>query len=215
MDDAKIRLYWSACVKGCGIHGAGDLGFLGCKTKHNGATVLGVDIFIGGTLSGEGGEGHLLLKGIVLEHAREYVAELMRQYRQLRTPKESMEHFITRLQARYSNYSIAFLMRWNRLIRSQSLTSLVDFSLSSKGGNHNEADEIFAFGIQLVRSLSGANAYNIAEPFGESSKPFRFSDKSLTPYATLIEKMVEPNPNNRYAVFSEITVALSEIDNGN
>jgi hypothetical protein len=151
----------------------------------------------------------------VLEHAREYVAELMFQYRDLRVPKESLEHFITRLQARYSNYSIAFLMRWNRLIRSQSLTSLVDFTLSSKGGNHNEADEIFAFGTGLVRTLTSINAYNIAEPFGESSKPFRFSDKSLTPYATLIEKMVEPNPNNRYAVFSEITVALSEIDNGN
>jgi ferredoxin-nitrite reductase len=215
MDDAKIRLYWSACVKGCGIHGAGDLGFLGCKTKHNGSTVLGVDIFIGGTLSGEGGEGHLLLKGIVLEYAREYVAELMFQYRHLRTPKESMEHFITRLQTRYSNYSIAFLMRWNRLIRSGYLTSFIDFSLSSKGGNHNEADEIFAFGTQLVRTLTGVNAYSIAENFGESTKPFRFSDKTLSPYSALIEKMVEPNPTNRYTVFSEITVALSEIDNGN
>lgn len=215
MDDAKIRLYWSACVKGCGIHGAGDLGFLGCKTKHNGSTVLGVDIFIGGTLSGEGGEGHLLLKGIVLEHAREYVAELMRQYRDLRIPKESMEHFISRLQSRYSNYSIAFLMRWNRLMNSQSLTSLVDFSLTSKGGSHNEADEIFAFGAQLVRTLSGTNAYNIAETFEESSKPFRFSDTTLSPYCSIIEKMVEPNPAKRYAVFSEITVALSEIDNAN
>lgn len=215
MDDAKIRLYWSACVKGCGIHGAGDLGFLGCKTKHNGATVLGVDIFIGGTLSGEGGEGHLLLKGIVLEHAREYVAQLMRQYRDLRAPKESMEHFITRLQARYSNYSIAFLMRWNRLMRSKSLTSFVDFSLSTKGGNHNEADEIFAFGTQLVRAITEANAYHPAEPFGESTKPFRFSNKKLSPYCALIEKMVEPNPINRYTVFSEITVALGEIDNAN
>lgn len=215
IDNAKIRLYWSACIKGCGIHGAGDLGFLGCKTKHNGATVPGVDIFIGGTLSGGGGEGHLLLKGIVLEHAREYVAELMRQYRDLRSPKESMEHFIIRLQSRYSNYSIAFLIFWNRLIRSQNLTSFVDFSLATKGGSHNESDEIFAFGVQLVHRLTGAKPYSPAIIFGESTKPFRFNTKTISPYSSIIEKMAEPDPAKRYAVFSEITVALSEINNAN
>ncbi|MDO9208802.1 MAG: ferredoxin--nitrite reductase, partial [Sulfuricurvum sp.] len=128
MEDAKIRLYWSACVKGCGIHGAGDLGFVGCKTKQNNETVLGVDIFIGGTLSGEGGEGHLLLKGIVLESAREYVAELMRQYRDHRVSKESLEKFIVRLQGRYTNASIGFLMRWNRQMRLENkLEALLTF----------------------------------------------------------------------------------------
>ncbi len=215
IDNAKIRLYWSACIKGCGIHGAGDLGFLGCKTKHNGATVPGVDIFIGGTLSGDGGEGHLLLKGVVLEHAREYVAELMRQYRDLRSPKESMEHFIIRLQSRYSNYSIAFLIFWNRLIRSQNLTSFVDFSLATKGGSHNESDEIFAFGVQLIHRLTGAKPYSPAIIFGESTKPFRFNTKTISPYRSIIEKMAEPDPAKRYAVFSEITMTLSEIDNAN
>ena len=147
------------------------LGFLGCKTPYNGKTVLGVDIFIGGTLSGEGGEGHLLLKGIVLEHAREYVAELMRQYRDHRTPKESLEKFILRLQARYTNASIGFLMRWNRQMRLENkLEALLSFNLKRHGGSHKEQDEIFEFGTHIVHNVTGENPYDTDEPLAEAEK---------------------------------------------
>jgi ferredoxin-nitrite reductase len=191
MEDAKMRLYWSACVKGCGIHGAGDLGFLGCKVPHNGKTVLGVDIFIGGTLSGDGGEGHLLLKGIILEEAKEYVAELMRLYRDLRAPKESLEKFIARLQARYSNYAIAFTMRWNRLMRLSGITSaILSLDLKRSGGSHREIDEIFGFGSAIIYNATGYNPYDTDEPFAEGKKGYRLEEPALAEYAYIIEKMV-------------------------
>lgn len=212
IEDAKVRLYWSACIKGCGIHGAGDLGFVGCKVPRNGKTELGVDIFIGGTLSGEGGEGHLLLKGIILDEAREYVAELMRQYRDHRTSKESLEHFIRRLQKNYSNYAIGFLMRWNRLIRPAGQTALLGFNLKKPGGSHRERDEIYEVGNQLVHLLTGSKPYDTDEPLAEGKKPFRLDrsllSSELRAFAPIIEKMVIPNPFERYQVFTEI---LSEI----
>ena len=214
IEDAKVRLYWSACVKGCGIHGAGDLGFVGCKVPRNGKTVLGVDIFIGGTLSGEGGEGHLLLKGIVLEEAKEYVAELMYLYRDLRRPKESLEKFIARLQSRYTNFAIAFIMRWNRRMRLESMEAMVTPSLKSFGSNHRENEEIFAFGLQLVHSLTGSKAYDTEEPFAEGKKPFAFHPKTLpdayASFYTVIERMVHPHPLKRYTVFTEILSDLKE-----
>lgn len=216
IQDAKVRLYWSACIKGCGIHGAGDLGFVGCKVPRNGKTVLGVDIFIGGTLSGEGGEGHLLLKGIVLEEAREFVAELMRQYRDLRHPKESLEQFIRRLQARYTNYAIGFLMRWNRMISLKTLDAPLHFNLNTHGGSHKESDEIYAYALALVHSISGTKAYEVEDPFAEGKKPFAFDaktiDKRYLPYKEIIEKMVHPNPIHRYQVFTEIISDITVLE---
>lgn len=215
IEDAKVRLYWSACVKGCGVHGAGDLGFVGCKVPRNGKTLLGVDIFIGGILSGTGGEAHLLLKGIVLEEAREFVAELMRQFRDLRNSKESLEHFIHRLQIRYSTYAIGFLMRWNRLMTLQSLDAALHFNLKSHGGSHKESDEIFAFGTRLVQSMSGSKAYDVENPFLEGKKPFAFDlktlDKRYLSYRSVIEKMLHPNPIHRYQVFTEIINDLETV----
>ncbi|OHD83824.1 MAG: hypothetical protein A2Y52_10770 [Sulfuricurvum sp. RIFCSPLOWO2_02_43_6] len=216
LEDAKVRLYWSACIKGCGVHGAGDLGFVGCKVPRNGKTVLGVDIFIGGSLSGEGEEAHLLLKGIVLEEAREFVAELMRQFRDLRVAKESLEHFIQRLHIRYSNYAIGFLMRWNRFMNLQSLESTLHFNLKTHGGSHKESDEIYLFGLSLVQSITGTKAYDVEDPFLEGKKPFAFDlkvlDKHYLPFKAIIEKMIHPNPLNRYQVFTEITNDLTTLE---
>lgn len=216
IEDAKVRLYWSACIKGCGIHGAGDLGFVGCKVPRNGKTVLGVDIFIGGSLSGEGSEGHLLLKGIVLDEAKEYVAELMREYRDLKIQKESLEHFITRVQIRYSNYAIGFLMRWNRMISLKSLEAMLHFNLKTHGGSHKESDEIYTFGLALVQSITGTKAYDVEDPFIEGKKPFKFDAKVLPsaykPFCLIIEKMVYPNPLKRYQVFTEVVNDLNALE---
>lgn len=212
ISDAKMRLYWSACIKGCGIHGAGDLGFVGCKVPHNGKTVLGVDIFIGGTLSGEGGEGHLLLKGVILEEAREYVAELMFQYRDHRVGKESLEKFIARLQGRYSNHAIGFLMRWNRLMRLENIhDAILSFNLKKQGGSHRESDEIFEFGAHIIHGITGSKPYDTDEPLAEEKKSYRHKADELSLYAPILEKMVEPNPLKRSVVFTEIVVELKKL----
>lgn len=214
ISDAKMRFYWSACVKGCGIHGSGDLGFVGCKVPHNGKTVLGVDIFIGGTLSGEGGEGHLLLKGIILEEAKEYVAELMFQYRDHRVGKESLETFISRLKVRYTNHAIGFVMRWNRMMRLENnLDAMLSFNLKKQGGSHRESDEIFDFGTQIIHGATGSRPYDTDEPLAEERKSYRHKASELSTYASILEKMVEPNPLKRSVVFTEIATELKKFTN--
>jgi len=120
IDNAKVRLYWSACIKGCGIHGAGDLGFVGCKVPRDGKTTLGVDIFLGGSLSHNDEEAKLFLKGIVLEEAPHYVAELMKLYRDTRYDGESLEQFIKRLRSHYEISEIAEIVRHNYTITHES-----------------------------------------------------------------------------------------------
>ena len=33
IENANVRMNWSACPKGCGVHGIADIGFEGCKAK--------------------------------------------------------------------------------------------------------------------------------------------------------------------------------------
>jgi ferredoxin-nitrite reductase len=113
IENAKIRLYWSACIKGCGIHGAGDLGFVGCKVPRDGKTVLGVDIFLGGSLSHNDEEAKLFLKGVVLDEAPQYVAEFMKLFKTARYEGESLEQFIKRLRSHYEISEIADIVRHN------------------------------------------------------------------------------------------------------
>lgn len=127
IENAKIRLYWSACVKGCGIHGAGDLGFVGCKVPSDGKTTLGVDIFLGGSLSHNDEEAKLLLKGITLEEAPHYVAELMKLYRDTRYDGESLEKFIKRLFNHYEISEIAEIVRHNFVMTHESNPDLRSF----------------------------------------------------------------------------------------
>ncbi|MDD2838128.1 MAG: hypothetical protein PHX59_04155, partial [Sulfuricurvum sp.] len=87
-------------------------------------------------------------------------------------------------------------------------------SLKSFGSNHRENEEIFAFGLQLVHSLTGSKAYDTEEPFAEGKKPFAFHQKTLpdayAPFYTVIERMVHPHPLKRYTVFTEILSDLKE-----
>lgn len=46
--EEPIRMHWSGCAKGCGQHGAGDIGFVGTKMKINGEVKLAVDVFLKG-----------------------------------------------------------------------------------------------------------------------------------------------------------------------
>lgn len=132
IENAKVRLYWSACIKGCGIHGAGDLGFVGCKVPRDGKTTLGVDIFLGGSLSHNDEEAKLFLKGITLEEAPHYVAELMKLYRDTRIEKESLEQFIKRLRSHYEISEIAEIVRHNFAMTQESNLNVQSFDRMSR-----------------------------------------------------------------------------------
>lgn len=101
--DGKIRMYWSACVKGCGIHGVSDIGFEGCKTKdEEGNTCAGVKIFIGGKVTKEVKEARLLYKGVTLSKAKEITKELITLYKYQKNEGETFEAFDTRVLSHYS-----------------------------------------------------------------------------------------------------------------
>jgi len=94
--DVPIRMHWSACVKGCGQHGSGDIGFVGTKTKVNGKAVLAVDIFVGGSKERE---GFKVIQGLPLDKVEEATERLIKFYLQNRGEGESFEDFVHRVGA--------------------------------------------------------------------------------------------------------------------
>lgn len=96
--DGKIRFYWSGCPKGCGIHGVGDIGFEGCKTKdETGNRCDGVHIFVGGKAAKVAQEAQILYKALPFEIAKEKVKELVLNYQNDRFENESFEEFYSRV----------------------------------------------------------------------------------------------------------------------
>ncbi|MDD5203146.1 MAG: ferredoxin--nitrite reductase [Sulfurimonas sp.] len=107
LEDAKVRMYWSACPKGCGIHGIADIGFEGCKAKDaNGETCLGVHILLGGKASKEAQEARIIYKALPLSEAKYTVKKIMLMYKHEREAGESFESFETRLLHELSNEAL-------------------------------------------------------------------------------------------------------------
>lgn len=99
--DGKVRIYWSACPKGCGIHGIADIGFEGCKAKDSeGNKVDGVHIYLGGKATKEAKEARVLAKSVPLSEAKYIVKNLMIRYRDERLEGESFESFDDRVLSR-------------------------------------------------------------------------------------------------------------------
>ncbi len=92
--DIPIRMHWSACAKGCGQHGCGDIGFVGTKTKINGKAVLAVDLFVGGSTKRE---GEKLVQGVPLSKVKETVASMIEYYLNNRLEGESFSEFVRRV----------------------------------------------------------------------------------------------------------------------
>jgi len=92
--DTPIRMHWSACAKGCGQHGCGDIGFVGTKTKLNGKVVLAVDVFVGGSTEKE---GFRIIQGFPLSKAHELAENLVRFYVESKKEGESFHDFVRRV----------------------------------------------------------------------------------------------------------------------
>lgn len=168
--DSKIRMYWSACTKGCGIHGNGDIGFVGVKFEKDGKPTLGVDMYYGGTMTGESEEGKLLLKGIPLDKVQFYVEELIKEYIKLKQPKESFEKFYRRVLSKLSKEAVKFLLIFNNKVKRnypELCLEIKDYIL-----NHpSEEEEIFAFGFQLYKKATGKNPYTRPDVFYAMAEP--------------------------------------------
>jgi len=100
MEEGRIRMYWSACPKGCGIHSIADIGFEGCIAKdEEGNKCDGVHIFLGGKASMRAKEARILIKSTPLQSAKEIVKKLVLLYKNERIQNESFESFDDRVLA--------------------------------------------------------------------------------------------------------------------
>jgi ferredoxin-nitrite reductase len=212
--DGKIRMYWSACQKGCGIHGLGDLGFVGVKFRQNGKAVLGVDVHIGGTVTKESEEGKLLIKNVPLEKIKYFVEELVIEFERLRKSGESFEEFYKRVLTRISKEAVRFLVVFNNLMREKGINLRIEIN-DLVIGKSSEEEEIFGFGFQLYRKITGKNPYsrpNILEIYDEPEpeKPSKITDIPKQ-FEKVIMRKISKNPQKRFKVFTEVEEELKNI----
>jgi ferredoxin-nitrite reductase len=208
--DATIRMHWSACVKGCGVHELGDIGFVGCKAKENGENVYGVHIQIGGKSTAAQEEAYTLLKSVPLSRAKHYVAELARAYRDLRKPRESFERFESRVLRRYSRGALEFLLRWN--VRVAAPAGYTPLELRADWQPNIEHNEIFLLGERIYKTLSGERPYqgtHLYNPIERTpATPLHKKNPAIPrELGEVVMRMIAPAPR-RYEVFTEI---LSEL----
>ncbi|MEA2027408.1 MAG: ferredoxin--nitrite reductase [Campylobacterota bacterium] len=98
IEDGKVRMYWSACPKGCGIHGIADIGFEGCKAKDSeGNKIDGVHIYLGGKATRKAKEARVLAKSVPLSEAKYIIKNLMEFYCDNKEVGESFESFEDRV----------------------------------------------------------------------------------------------------------------------
>ena len=209
LDDGRVRMYWSACVKGCGIHGLADIGFEGCKAKVNGEAEDGVHISLGGKLISEGQEGHAVIKSAPLRYAKYYVESIMLEYKKHRKQSENFESFNDRILKQYTLAYIGFVMRLNAYLRSKNIDAQISFSDKANTGK-NEEFEVFELGRKLYYLLSKKEAYTAYERFTNVLKNEKLEDiRKLAPninedIALMLEEILKSKEEKRAVVFSQI-----------
>ncbi len=208
LEDGLIRMYWSACVKGCGIHGVGDIGFEGCKAKVDGKPAYGVHITLGGKLTGEGEEGYSVMKTVPLVYAKFYIESLMLEYKRMKKTGESFERFHDRVLCKYSRAYLGFMMALNAYLRRKKINLAVELSEEVTTGRHEEF-ELFSLGRMLYHRLLGEEPYSAYGAYGpaekESLSPLSKRDPSIDEtLADIVYKMIHPEKDQRAVVFSEL-----------
>jgi len=209
LESGRVRMYWSACVKGCGIHGLGDLGFEGCKAKIDGEGVPGVNISIGGKLTSGTKEGNTVIKSAPLKYAKYYIESIMLDYKKQRKKDESFESYNERVLSGYSLSNIGFVMKLNAYFREKNIDIQVDFSDKANTGK-NEEFEVFELGRKLYYQLSKKEAYSAYDRFTNVLKNEKLEDiRILVPgidenLAVMLDEILKTNEEKRAVVFSQI-----------
>jgi len=209
LESGRVRMYWSACVKGCGIHGLGDIGFEGCKAKVEGINGSGVHILLGGKLMGESKEGHTVVKSAPLEYAKYYVESLMIEYKNMRNNGEHFEAFHDRVLTNYTSAKVGFVMMLQAYLRAKNIE--VDYGFETKVlTGKNEEFEVFELGRKLYYQLSKKEPYSSYERFTNVLKKEKLEDiRKLVNgidenIAQMLDLILHSDENRRAVVFSEI-----------
>ncbi len=209
LESGRVRMYWSACVKGCGIHGMGDIGFEGCKAKIEGVNGSGVHILLGGKLMGESQEGHSVIKSAPLKYAKYYVESIMLEYKRLRKSGEHFEGFFTRVLSNFTTAKIGFMMMLQAYMRAKNIAIEFGFETKVMSGK-NEEFEVFNLGRKLYYLLAKKEAYSAYDRFTNINKREKLEDiRKIVPdidenIAQMLDLILHSDENKRAVVFSEI-----------
>lgn len=207
--DGVVRIYWSACVKGCGLHELGDIGMLGCKAKLEGVSVPGVDIMLGGKLLDESALAKTVIKGVPLEYAKYYVESIVLEYKRLKLANESFEKFLQRVVFQYSHAYVGFLMMFQAYIREKNIDLEFGFETKVATGKIEEF-EVFEFARKLYYKLTKQEAFSAVERFTNV-----FENEKATPVSDfvtnvdeglmkIIDAVIMQSEEKRAVVFSEL-----------
>ncbi|WP_457605905.1 nitrite/sulfite reductase [Nitratifractor sp.] len=222
IERAVVRMNWSACPKGCGIHGIADIGFEGCKAKDSeGNRVDGVHLYLGGKITREGREARTLHKTLPITEAKYHVKHLLRLYRDHRRPRESFEDFEERfLSSHYSYQAVAFFTKINYILNDRlDLESYFDLEEAPKSGRREDY-EIFTFGLRLYRQLTGEKRFEAVDGLKPTlARPrsikrdtvSRLNPKVPPKLSEVLYLMTHEKQTERAQVFSELLVMLKEI----
>lgn len=72
-----VRIHWTGCPNSCGQPQVADIGLMGTKTRKNGKTVEGVDIYMGGKVGKDAHLGTCVTKGVPCEDLQAVLRELL------------------------------------------------------------------------------------------------------------------------------------------
>ena len=222
IENANVRMNWSACPKGCGVHGIADIGFEGCRAKDSeGNKVNGIHIFIGGKITRVAKEAHLLHKALPITEAKHHVKYLLKSYAVHKQRGETYEAFDDRfLSHNYSFQALGFYTKINYILNDK-LGLDVAFELEAEPkSSKREEYELFGFGLKLYKLLTGEKRFDSVDglnpTFLTPRKIKRDTVSHLNPkvpakLSEVIYNMTHENKKERAAVFSELLVALKEI----
>ncbi len=222
IENATVRMNWSACPKGCGVHGIADIGFEGCKAKDDeGNRVDGVHIFVGGKITRVAKEAHTLHKALPLTEAKHHVKYLLKTYAAFKHRGETYEAFDDRfLSANYSFQALGFYTKINYIL-NEKLGLDLWFELEHEPKTFRKEEfELFTFGLKLFKMLTGEKRFESVENFEPVlTKPRNITRDEVTKLnpkvpaklSEVIYNMTHQEKRERAQVFSELIVALKEI----
>jgi len=156
IENANVRMNWSACPKGCGVHGIADIGFEGCKAKDSeGTRVDGVHIFLGGKITRVAKEAHILHKALPITEAKHHVKYILKTYATHKQRAETYEAFDDRfLSYNYSFQALAFFTKINYILNEKlGLDIMLELDAEPKSSKREEY-ELFTFGLKLFKRSS-------------------------------------------------------------
>ena len=222
IENANVRMNWSACPKGCGVHGIADIGFEGCKAKlSDGTRVDGVHIFIGGKMTKEAKEAHILHKAIPITEAKYHVKYLLKTYANYKLRAESYEAFDDRfLSCNYTFQALAFFTKINYILNEKlGLDIMLELDEEPKSSKREEY-ELFTFGLKLFKLLTGEKRFESVDGLMPTllrpksikrDSVHKMNPKVPLKLSEIVYNMTHEKKSERASVFSELLVALKEV----